>query len=62
MITNSTGQTPRTGAFYAWLDGYGTTHTDSLFQQITVPSSANTVTLSFWLKINYGRDDDHNRV
>jgi subtilisin family serine protease len=52
VITNSTGQTPRSGSFYAWLDGYGTTHTDSLFQQITVPSTANTVTLSFWLKIN----------
>ena len=51
VITNSTGQTPRTGAWYAWLDGYGTTHTDSLFQQITVPSTANSVTLSFWLKI-----------
>lgn len=52
VITNSTGQTPRTGSFYAWLDGYGTTHTDSLFQQITIPASANTATLSFWLKIN----------
>lgn len=52
VITNSTGQTPRTGSFYAWLDGYGTTHTDSLFQQIAIPASANTVTLSFWLKIN----------
>ncbi|HWF88377.1 MAG TPA: S8 family peptidase [Pyrinomonadaceae bacterium] len=52
VITNSTGQTPRTGSFYAWLDGYGTTHTDSLFQQITIPSTATTVTLSFWLKIN----------
>ena len=52
VITNSTGQTPRTGSWYAWLDGYGTTHTDSLYQQIAVPSSATTVTLSFWLKIN----------
>ena len=52
VITNSTGQTPRSGSWYAWLDGYGTTHTDTLYQQITVPSSATTVTLSFWLKIN----------
>jgi subtilisin family serine protease len=51
VITNSTGQTPRSGSFYAWLDGYGTTHTDSLFQQITIPSTATSVTLSFWLKI-----------
>lgn len=52
VITNSTGQTPRTGAWYAWLNGYGVTHTDSLFQEITIPASANAVTLSFWLKIN----------
>jgi len=52
VITNSTGQTPRTGSWYAWLDGYGTTHTDSLYQQITIPSSATSATLSFWLKIN----------
>ena len=52
VITNSTGQTPRSGSFYAWLDGYGTTHTDSLFQDVAVPASATSVTLSFWLKIN----------
>jgi subtilisin family serine protease len=52
VITNSTGQTPRTGSWYAWLDGYGTTHTDTLYQQIAVPSTATSVTLSFWLKIN----------
>jgi subtilisin family serine protease len=52
VVTNSTGQTPRTGSWYAWLDGYGTTHTDTLYQQIAVPSSATSVTLSFWLKIN----------
>jgi subtilisin family serine protease len=51
VINNSTGQTPRTGSWYAWLDGYGTTHTDSLFQQITVPAGATSVTLSFWIKI-----------
>jgi subtilisin family serine protease len=52
VITNSTGQTPRTGSWYAWLCGYGVTHTDTLFQQITIPSTANSATLSFWLKIN----------
>ena len=51
VVTNSTGQTPRTGSWYAWLDGYGTTHTDTLYQQINVPSTATSVTLSFWLKI-----------
>lgn len=52
VITNSTGQTPRSGSWYAWLNGYGVTHTDTLFQQFTIPSTASTATLSFWLKIN----------
>jgi len=51
VITNSTGQTPRSGAWYAWLDGYGTTHTDTLYQEITIPANVNTATLTFWLKI-----------
>ena len=52
VITNSTGRTPRTGSWYAWLDGYGTTHTDSLYQQITIPSTATSATLNFYLKID----------
>lgn len=51
VITNTTQQTPRTGAWYAWLNGYGVSHTDTLYQQIAVPSTATTVTLSFWIKI-----------
>jgi subtilisin family serine protease len=52
VITNSTGRTPRTGTWYAWLDGYGTTHTDTLYQQVTIPSTATAATLSFYLKID----------
>lgn len=51
VITNSSGQTPRSGSWYAWLDGYGTTHTDTLFQDVAVPASATSVTLTFWIKI-----------
>ena len=51
VINSSTGQPPRTGSFYAWLNGYGQTHTDTLFQQITIPSNVNSATLSFWLRI-----------
>jgi subtilisin family serine protease len=52
VVTNSTGRTPRTGSWYAWLDGYGTTHTDTLYQQITIPSSATGATLTFYVKID----------
>ena len=34
-----------------WLDGYGRTHTDDLYQTVTIPAGACSATLSFWLKI-----------
>jgi subtilisin family serine protease len=52
VINNSTGRTPRTGSWYAWLDGYGATHTDSLYQQITIPANVTSATLTFYLKID----------
>ncbi|MGI8330224.1 M4 family metallopeptidase [Actinomadura scrupuli] len=45
---SGTGQTARTGNVFGWLDGYGTTHNDVLYQQVTIPAGC-TSTLSFWL-------------
>ncbi|HEY2029775.1 MAG TPA: hypothetical protein VGH20_11265 [Myxococcales bacterium] len=45
---------PRTGSGYAWLDGYGTTHTDTLLQTVTIPATACSATFSFWFKIDTG--------
>ena len=52
VIDNSTGRPARTGSWKAWLDGYGTTHTDSCYQQITIPSNVTSATLSFWVRID----------
>jgi subtilisin family serine protease len=51
VISNS-GRPPRTGTWFAWLDGYGTTHTDSCYQQITIPANVASATLSFWVRID----------
>ena len=42
---------PRSGAYSAWLDGYGRSHTDTLSQSLTIPAGCSTYTLGFWLKI-----------
>jgi hypothetical protein len=52
VIDNSTGRPARTGSWKAWLDGYGTTHTDSCYQQLTIPSTATSATLSFYVRID----------
>ena len=35
---NGAGETSHSGTYYAWLDGYGTTHTDTLAQTVSVPA------------------------
>ncbi|WP_344359771.1 M28 family peptidase, partial [Micromonospora lupini] len=52
VITNSGSQPARTGSYKAWLDGYGSTHTDTLSQSVTVPAGCASYTLSFWLHID----------
>jgi subtilisin family serine protease len=48
----SSGEPPRSGTWNAWLDGYGTTHTDTLSQAVTLPAGCSSYTLSFWLHID----------
>jgi hypothetical protein len=52
VIDNSSGEPAHTGSWKAWLDGYGTTHTDTLQQTVTLPASITTATLSFWLHVD----------
>jgi hypothetical protein len=47
----SQGEPTHSGSWDAWLDGYGTTHTDTLSQSVTIPSGCGA-TLSFWLHID----------
>ncbi|HEX8155465.1 MAG TPA: hypothetical protein VF698_20190, partial [Thermoanaerobaculia bacterium] len=42
----------RSGSNAASLNGYGTTHVDTLHQDVTIPSAATAATLSFWLRID----------
>jgi hypothetical protein len=49
---NGAGETSHSGTWYAWLDGYGTTHTDTLSQTVTIPAGCTATTFSFWLHID----------
>ena len=46
------GETAHAGSYFAWLDGYGTTHTDTAAQTVTLPAGRTTATLSFYLHVD----------
>ena len=52
VIGSSTQQPARSGKWRAWLCGYGATHTDTLMQQVAIPSTAVATSLTFWLHVD----------
>jgi hypothetical protein len=52
VISNNTTEPARTGSWDAWLDGYGSTHTDTLSQSVTIPVSCTTAAFTFYLHID----------
>jgi hypothetical protein len=52
VINNSTSEPPHSGSWDAWLDGYGTSHTDTLAQSVTLPAGCTTYSFSFWLHVD----------
>jgi hypothetical protein len=52
VIDNSTGAAAHSGSYKAWLDGYGTSHTDTLSQTVSIPATCTTATLTFYLWVD----------
>ncbi|MEU9455240.1 putative Ig domain-containing protein [Streptomyces sp. NPDC048277] len=52
VITNSSSESAHAGSYYAWLDGYGSSHTDTLSQSVTIPSACTNTTFTFYLHID----------
>ena len=52
VISATSSSAPsHSGSYLAYLDDYGTTHTDTAYQTVTIPSGACTASLSFWLRV-----------
>ena len=51
VITTDAGQPAHAGSYKAWLDGYGTMHTDTLSQSVAIPAGCRA-TLSFYVHID----------
>ncbi|MFJ5926985.1 putative Ig domain-containing protein [Kitasatospora sp. NPDC092948] len=51
VVDNSTSEAAHSGSWKAWLDGYGSAHTDTLSQTVTIPTGCKA-TFSFWLHVD----------
>jgi hypothetical protein len=52
VITNSATYAAHAGAWKAWLNGYGTAHSDYAFQPVTIPATVTKATLTVWLRVD----------
>jgi subtilase family serine protease len=54
LCTNAgcAGETAHAGTGFAWLNGYGSAHTDTASQSITIPAGKTSASLTFYLHID----------
>ena len=52
VIADSSKEPPHSGTWDAWLDGYGTTTTDTLSQAVALPTGCSSYQFAFWLHID----------
>lgn len=62
-VINTDGAYSHTGSGYAWLDGYGTTHTDTLAHSFTIPSGCiATVRYYLWIDSREGTSTAYDKL
>ncbi|WUT86740.1 M28 family peptidase [Streptomyces melanogenes] len=58
VITNQAGQTPHGGSYMAWLNGWGSSRTDSASQSLSIPSGCSRYQLSFFQHIDTDENEN----
>ncbi|WP_078891175.1 protease pro-enzyme activation domain-containing protein [Streptomyces sp. NRRL S-350] len=52
VVDNSSSQAAHSGSWKAWMDGYGSAHTDTMSQTVSIPAGCTSAKLTFWLHID----------
>jgi Putative Ig domain len=52
LASTSEGVPAQAGSWLAWLDGYGTAHTDTLAQTVTIPANCTSAVFTYWVEVN----------
>lgn len=52
VLSNSSSEPAHAGSWKAWLNGYGSVHTDTVSQQVAIPAGKSSATLQYYLHID----------
>jgi subtilase family serine protease len=52
LANTGDGAPAQAGSWLAWMDGYGTTHTDTLAQRVAIPATCKNAIFSYWVEVN----------
>ena len=52
VLDNSAGEPAHAGSWKAWMNGYGSVHTDTVSQSVAIPAGKTSATLQYYLHID----------
>jgi hypothetical protein len=62
LADTAEGVPAQAGSWLAWLDGYGSAHTDTLAQTVTIPSNCKNATFTYWVEVNSSTTNTNNKL
>jgi hypothetical protein len=62
LADTAEGAPAQAGSWLAWLDGYGTAHTDTLAQKVTIPATCVSAVFTYWVEVNSTTSSTANKL
>jgi subtilase family serine protease len=62
LADTAEGVPAQAGSWLAWLDGYGTAHTDTLAQTVTIPATCVSAVFTYWVEVNSTTSSTANKL
>ena len=62
LANTDEGVPAQAGSWLAWLDGYGSSHTDTLAQTVTIPSTCVSASFTYWVEVNSTTTNTNNKL
>jgi Putative Ig domain len=62
LANTGDGVPAQAGSWLAWLDGYGTAHTDTLAQTVTIPANCKSAVFTYWVEVNSTTTNTSNKL